>query len=377
MLLYMEIDGMRAQALQPHEPELADKPLAVLSGRRLRDLSAQAAGSGLAPGQELSPAALLALGLLWRRDPGDAACAALQAELRQRLFTVARDVMECSVGEMAIRLWSPEDAPVAIAACTGIGWRVRAASGESLRLAQARVRGGQQMEVAGGLLCTGARGELPLAALDWLPPAAQRRLAGLGLRRVGDVLPLGPGALWQQVGAVGRELWQFAQGEEPAGFHPLPPPQDLSWRRSYPEAACTNRLEIAQAVTEGILALTAGERRLPAIGALELAIEDTASHRRTSRRALLRPTRQRRRLEAALLGMAIAAAGGGVREICLRLVPAAEEVPEPGERGLFYPISSPPARPRSGPRPQERLPGREQRLAYYDPYRRGGAEMRP
>jgi hypothetical protein len=75
--------------------------------------------------------------------------------------------------------------------------------------------------------------------------------------------------------------------------------------------------------------------------------------------------------------MALAVAGGGVREICLRLVPAAAEAPEPAERGLFYPIAGSAVRPRSGPRPQERLPGREQRLAYYDPYRRGGAELRP
>ncbi len=376
MLLYMEIDGLRAQLLQQHEPALVGKPLAVLAGRRLRDLSAQAAGSGLVPGQELSPAALLALGLLWRRDPGDAACAELQAELRQRLFTVARGVMECGIGEMAIELWSPEDVPAAIAACRGIGWRVRAAAGESLRLARARVRGGPQAEVPGGILCTGARSELPLAALDWLPPSAQRRLGGLGLEKVGDVLPIGPGALWQQVGAVGRELWQFAQGEEPKGYRPLLPPQDLSWRRSYPDTACTNRLEIARAVTEGLSALAAGARPLPSIGALELGVEDMASCRRTTHRALLRPTRERRRLEAALLGMALAVAGGGVREICLRLVPAAEEAREVQERGLFYPIASAPRRRRAGPPPLERLPGREQRLAYYDPYRSGEAQVR-
>lgn len=376
MLLYMEIDGLRAQVLQQHEPGLAGKPLAVLSGRRLRDLSAQAAGSGLAPGQELSPAALLALGLLWRRDPGDVACAELQAQLRLRLFTVGRGVMECGIGELAIELWSPEDIPAAIAACRGIGWRVRAAAGESLRLAKARVRGGTLREVPGGLLCTGERIDLPLAALDWLPPSAQRRLGGLGLKQVGDVLPLGPGALWQQVGAVGRELWRFAQGEEPAGYRPLQQPEDLSWRRSYPETACTNRVEIAQAVTEALAALTAGERRLPSIGALELVVEDMSSRRQTTRRALLRPTRERRRLEALLLGMAFAAAGGGVREICLRLVPATEEAQETQERGLFYPIASAPQRRQAGPPTLERLPGREQRLAYYDPYRRGEAQMR-
>ena len=376
MLLYMEIDGMRAQALQQHEPGLADKPLAVLSGRRLRDLSARAAGSGLVPGQEMSPAALIALGLLWRRDPGDSACAELQAELRQGLFTVARGVMECGIGELAIELWSLGDVPAAIAACRGIGWRVRAAAGESLRLAKARVRGGLPEEAEGGLVYSGERGDLPLAALDWLPSSAQRRLAALGLRTVGDVLPLGAGALWQQVGPVGRELWQFAQGEEAVGFRPLQPPQDLSWRRSYPEAACTNRLEIAQAVTDALSALTAGPRRLPSIGALELAVEDLSSCRKTTRRALLRPTRERRRLEAALLGMAITAVGGGVREICLRLVPATAETLASQERGLFYPVASAPKRRRTGPPPLEHLPGREQRLAYYDPYRRGEAQAR-
>ena len=376
MLLYVEVDGLRAQALQQREPELVEKPLAVLSGRRLRDLSERGAGSGLVQGQELSPAALIALGLLWRRDPGDAACAELQAELRQRLFTVARGVMECGIGEMAIELWSTEDIPAAIAACRGIGWRVRVAAGESLRLAKARVRGGVPAEVPGGLVCAGERGDLPLAALDWLPPSAQRRLGGLGLRTVGEVLALGAGVLWQQVGPVGRELWQFAQAEEPIGYRPLQPPQDLSWRRSYPEAACTNRVEIAQAVTEALSALTAGQRRLPSIGALELAIEDMAARRRTTCRTLLQPTRERRRLEATLLGMALAAAGGGVHEICLRLLPATEEAQPSQERGLFYPAARAPERRKPGPPPLERLPGREQRLAYYDPYRRGEAELR-
>ena len=376
MLLYMEVDGLRAQVLQQREPELGARPLAVLAGRRLRDLSAQASESGLASGQELSPAALVALGLLWRRDPGDAACAELQAELRQRLFTVGRGVMECGIGEMALELWSADDIPAALAACGGIGWRVRAATGRSLRLAQALVRGGRRMEVPGGILCTGERTDLPLAALKWLPATAQRRLAGLGLERVEDVLPLGPAALWQQVGPVGRELWQFAQAEEPTGYRPLQPPQDLSWRRSYPESACTDRIEIAQAVAEGLSALTSGERHLPSIGALELVVEDMAACRRTTRRALLRPTRERRRLEAALLGMALAAAGGGVREICLRLLPATEEAPSSQERGLFYPVARTPQRRRAGPPPLERLPGREQRLAYYDPYRHSEIELR-
>ncbi len=377
MLLYMEIDGLRAQALQRREPELVEKPLAVLAGRRLRDLSARAAGSGLVLGQELSPAALIALGLLWRRDLGDAACADLQAEMRQGLFTVARGVMECGIGEMAIELWSPDDMPAALAACRGIGWRVRAAEGDSLRLAKARVCGGRPTKVPGGLIFAGERNGLPLVALDWLPASAQRRLAGLGLERVGDVLSLGSGALWQQVGPVGRELWQFAQGEEPRGYRPLQPPQDLSWRRSYPEAACTSRIEIAQAVTEALSVLTSGPRRLPSIGALELAVEDLSACRKTMQRDLLRPTRERRRLEAALLGMVLAVAGGGVREIYMRLVPATEEAQPNSERGLFYPVAYTPQRRKVGPPPLERLPEREQRLSYYDPYRRGAAQLRP
>ena len=377
MLLYLEVDGLRAQVVAQSEPELAHKPFALLAGRRLRDLSAQAAGSALHPGDELSPAALLSLGLLWRRDPGDEACAVLQAKLRQRLFTVGRGVMECGIGAMVVEIWSLEDIPAVCAACGGIGWRVRLAVGESVRLAQARVRGGTGRDVAGGTLFGGARADLPLGALTWLPGAAQRRLASLGLRRVGDVLPLGSGALWQQVGAVGRELWQFAQGEEPAGYRPLPPPRDLSWRRSYPDAPCASRGEVAQAVADALGALTAGPGRLPAIGALELTVEGTARDRRTVRRELLRPTRERRRLEAALLGMALAAAGGEVREICLSLLPAVEDAPEVQERGLFYPVAGRPRRACAGPPPFERLPGREQRLAHYDPYRRGEARLQP
>jgi len=376
MLLYMEIDGLRAQVLQQGEPGLAGRPFAVLAGRRLRDLSAQAAGSGLVPGQEMSPAALLGLGLGWRRDPGDEACQVLQAELRQRLFAVARGVMECGIGEVALELFAPEDVPHALHACRGIGWQVRAAAGESLRLARARVRGGSAADAPGGLLFTAERAELPLAALDWLPPAASRRLDQLGLRRVGDLAELGAAALWQQVGPVGRELWRFARGEEEKGFRPLPPPRDLSWRRSYAETACTSRIELSQAMEQAVAALTSSGP-LPAIGGLEIAIEDLAAHRRVVRRALLRPTRERRRLAAAALALAITSAGDGVREICLRLLPAVGEAEEPAERGLFYPIAAAPP-PRHRARAQfEGLAARERRLAYYDPYRRAAERRSP
>ncbi len=373
MLVYVEISGMRAQVLQEREPALCGKALVVLDGRRVADLSAEAAAAGLHAGDELSPAALLGLGALWRRDPGAEACQDLQDALGERLLLHARSFMDCGPGAAAAELWPGTDLRAVLSGLRGLGWWAKIAAGRSLPEAQALVRGGARSLADGGEICSGPREALPLAALvPWLPKAAARRLERLGLTRVGDLREIGVGALWEQIGPAAQALSAFARGEEPAGYRPEAEAPELGWRRRYDSVPCAVQSELAQAVSEGLAALCARRGGLPAIGAVEVRMTDDAGREALRQRELLRPTRQRSRLEAAALGLALTAAHGPVREISLRLTPSRAAAPPQAEPGLFYPVRARAAAPRGGATPE--LPARERRLAFFDPYRRPSAD---
>ncbi len=372
MLAYVEVSGLRVQLLQEREPTLRGRALVVLDGHRVADLSAEAAAAGLHAGDELSPAALLNVGALWRRDPGATACQDLQDALGERLLLHARSWMDCGIGAAAAEIWPGTDPAVVLSALRGLGWWARIAVGRSLHEAQALVRGGARRLTDGGEICAGAREELPLAALGWLPAGVVRRLERLGLTRVGDLREIGAGALWEQIGAAARELSAFVQGTEPTGYRPAAQAPELGWRRRYESAACTAQAEIVRAVSDGFEAISARPGGIPAIGAVEVCIAGEDGQETLRRRELLRPTRQRARLEATALGLALTAARGPVREISLQLSPSRAEAVPQAAPGLFYPVRTRPLRPRIAALPQ--LPARERRLAFFDPYRRKPAD---
>ncbi|MDA8344537.1 MAG: hypothetical protein M0Z66_03545 [Thermaerobacter sp.] len=368
MLVYVEVSGMRTQVLQEREPALRGRSLVVLDGRRVADLSAEAAAAGLHVGDELSPAALLNLGALWRRDPGAETCQDLQDALGERLLLHARSWMDCGTGAAAAEMWPGTDPGAVLSALRGLGWWARIASGRSLHEAQALVRGGARRLADGGEICAGERQDLPLTALGWVPGATIRRLERLGMTRVGDLSEIGPGTLWEQIGASARELSAFVRGEEPTGYRPEAEAPELGWRRRYDGAPCEAQAELVRAVSDGLEALSARRGGLPAIGAVEVRLADEAGEETLRRRELLRPTRQRARLEATVLGLALTAVHGPLREISLRLTPSRAEAAAQAEPGLFYPVRARAPKPRIVAVPQ--LPARERRLAFFDPYRR-------
>lgn len=371
MLLYIEILGMRAQAAALREPALAGRPLVLLRGRRIGDLSQEAAAAGLEIGQELSPPALAELGATWRQDPGDGACADLAQELWTRLHPFAQRRMAIRPDALAVELWDDREAEAAIAAGQGIGWRALGARVRSVRLGQALVRAGAQTAVPGGALCGGARGDLPLSALDWLSPMLRRRLERLGLQRVGEIPEIGRAALWEQIGRAARELWEFALGEEPAGFRPERPEPELSFGQEFGDGGCATRAELAAALRAGLGTLRGRLGAQRAVEGVELLLSDGAGCAMVRRRTLLRPTRSEGRIAVALLAVAF---GGPIpeplRSVTLRLIPgpAAEREAQPG---LFQPAT---ATPRFES-PRIALPAREQRLIHHDPYRRTWVEI--
>lgn len=368
MLVYVEVSGMRVQVLQERETALRGRPLVVLEGRCVADLSAEAAAAGLHAGDELSPAALLNLGAIWRRDPGAEACQDLQDALGERLLLHARNWMDCGIGAAAAEIWPGTDPAAVLFALRGFGWWARIAVGRSLREAQALVRGGTRRLVDGGEICAGERADLPLAGLGWLPPAAVRRLERLGLTRVGDLREIGTGALWEQIGETARDLSLFASGEESIGYRPVAEAPELGWRRRYDTAPCRAQADLVRAVSDGLEALSVRRGGLPAIGAVEVRLAGDDGTEILRRRELLRPTRQRTRLEATALGLTLTAVRGPVREISLRLTPSRAEATPQSEPGLFYPVRARAPKPRIAALPQ--LSARERRLTFFDPYRR-------
>ncbi len=374
MLVYVEVLGLRTQVLQAREPALRDRALVVLEGRRVADLTAQAAAAGLRSGDELSPAALLSTGALWRRDPGAEACQDLQDALGERLLLHARSWMDCGIGAAAAEIWPGTNPQALLLDLRGLGWWARVALGRSLYETQALARGGARRLAEGGEICGGERAELSLGALAWLPAAAARRLERLGLTHVGDLQAIGVGTLWEQIGPIAQELSAFARGEEASGYRPMAQAPDLGWRRRYDSAPCMTQAEIVRAVCEGLEALSARPGGIPAIGAVEVGIVGEDDREARSRRELLRPTRQRARLEATALGLALMAVRGPVREISLQLSPSRAQALPQAEPGLFYPVRTRPVRPRIAAPLQ--LPARERRLAFFDPYRRSADALR-
>lgn len=373
MLLYIEILGMRAQAETRREPGLAGRPLVLLQGRRITDLSREAAALGLSIGQEVSPPALVQLGAVWRQDPGAGACEELQKELRARLSHYAQRLMTVSPEAAALELWDKEEGEAALAASGGIGWRALGAFGQSVRLTQALVRAGVQREVPGGAICIGDRTDIPLAVLDWLGTTVRRRLGRLGLQRVGEVQAIGRAALWEQIGREARELWEFALGQEPTGFRPERPEPEMSVRQEFGECGCANREELAASLRA---ALTTLRGRLPvgrAVTEVELLLSDEGGGQSLRRRALLRPARREGRIAMAILALAFGEPPPTpLRSLRLRLVlgPDAERESAPG---LFQTV---PARPMHQS-PRIALPARELRLIPHDPYRQALAEILP
>lgn len=370
MLLYIEIIGMRAQSVAQREKGLCGRPLVLLRGRRISDLSAEAARAGLRVGQELSPPALAQIGAVWRQDPGPAACHDLREELRGRLLPYAQRLMVAAPDAMVLELWDSAEAEAAIAACRGIGWRALGALGRSVRIGQALLRGGETREVAGGAICTGERGQLPLTALSWLEQPAQRRLARLGVERVAQIRAIGRAALWEQIGRSAQELWEFALGQEPVGFRPERPEPELQFRREFGEGGCGGREDLAAALRAGLEALRG---RIPAgraVTGLEILLSDEAGQTVLRQRALLRPTRREGRIAVTLLALAFGEPPPNpLRAVTLRLL-CGQEAGREAQPGLFQQVPSAPLHES----PRITLPARELRLIHHDPYRRSWVE---
>lgn len=421
-VIYVVAEGMRVRAAG-----VAGRPAAAAADGRVVDRCRRAAAAGVEPGMRVRQARRVcpALRVVSVADD-ERNLLALSETLYRALYELAPLVEPDgpAAAFAAVRLsrrYGEEDLLADLRAFAG---RVCPHAADTLtvgvaesrfvaRLAavQARSGGGKAAPPAGGegwaVSTAGGRlrmhavpaGEsaawlapLPVEALWPLSSAVQRRLAGLGLRTLGDVARANPRALAAELGAEGVRAGELARGIDRSGVTPGYPPREVEAvfrpeggldgagqiERAAVEAACrlAGRLVLRAEGTRRLWLLLDGEIPVSAVREFSApaARLDTLREaaRALAREAAALASRDGRGQAAAFAGLRLVArdlAALPVRQEALwPEAPAAEERRGQVARLLADLRRRFPAHVvRSGQ--QVAVPRRERMLALWDPYR--------
>ncbi len=225
------------QALLRSEPDLAGRPVAVVTGEGTRAVLAHASRAartlGTAPGMTPAQARSVAPSVLLRTVAPPVVAAARQALLdaasafSPEIEPRDPDAVVLDIRGTRGRYPTPQALGCALeAACARAGLRVRVGIARGPRLARiaARARPGVTVlppgEEAGGMA------DLPLHALDPSPELADT-LARLGLRTVGDLARVDSHGLGIRLGPEGMDRHRLARGLDESVITPLPPSESF------------------------------------------------------------------------------------------------------------------------------------------------------
>lgn len=339
-VLYAQVPCFYAAVERAAGTAPADRPVIVGGDPRKNGRVSSASPDALAAGVEIEMPVLVAL----ERCPHARAVRTDMPRYREasrRLHALLRRElprMEPAGLDAAYLEPGPGDDPEKLAG--SLSDQVRAELSLPLRVGIARVRFLARLaaEEGGGPgiygVAPGREGEflrpLPIALLPGVGPRTSARLAELGVRRVGELIALGPESLEAELGNRGLELLALARGEGETSVRAVRQRQSLSQESTFERAqrdlgSLSERLhEIAARLEEGLAVDGLAARRVTL--KVRYADLETTSRRVTLRApitsaaaihsaalSLLRRTQAGTR-EVRLLGIALASLGPVVRD---------------------------------------------------------------
>ena len=258
MIACLLIPGFELRAALRARPRLALEPAALApeAGEEplLGPVTAAAEAAGVKPGMRLGEALATCPSLvLVDRDP--AAVEREWEDVLRRLEDAGFSVDPAEHGAVFFetrgveRLYGGVQPALQRALdAVGTAWdpRIGAASRRFTALAAATVARPGQILLVGAHEEEGFLEPLPLSLLP-LPPDRYAELEGLGLRRLGELAQLPPGAVAERLGVEGRNAWRLAHGGRRAKVRGRRPAVELAETLTFPEAVA-NELTLRRAL---------------------------------------------------------------------------------------------------------------------------------